>query len=189
MIPSSDLESESDKMNFHIFKGYFWVSSGESTDKQFRDYLAEYQLFCMCPVLWSYFSWTLFCVYYFADLMSFQHFSGFGYLHKNTTVHKRVEDKTKHKTSSFSRQHLKSTSCTVVYVWFLSALALYSANSCHCYNPSIRTRLLGVSLWPNYLYSIQSKKTPRALFCCLQSITGGWRAHYHLGDNLLFSTR
>lgn len=78
-------------------------------------------------------------------------------------LHKRVEDNTNHKTSSFSCRHSKSASCTVIYVWFLSALALYFANSCHCYNPSIRTRLLGMSLWPNYFYSIQSRKKPHML--------------------------
>lgn len=53
MIPSLDLEYESEKMKFYqvFFKGHFWVSSYESIDKQFRDYLAEYGLFCTCPVL------------------------------------------------------------------------------------------------------------------------------------------
>ena len=49
MIPSFDLKYESDKMKFYqvFFKGYFWVSSCESTDKhsleitwQHMDYFA-----------------------------------------------------------------------------------------------------------------------------------------------------
>lgn len=36
------------------------------------------------------------------------------------------------------------------------------------------------------LYSLQPRKIPHALLCYLQSTTGGWRAHYHFGDNLMF---
>lgn len=137
------------------------------------DYFACAQ-FCD-PILVEYCLCVLLC-----RLTSSQHFSTFAYLHSQPTLHTRMEETTIQKSSSLSCTHLMSASCTMIYACFLSALApYYESNSRDCSNPSIRTGLLEISLWPNHLHYMQSEN-PHTLLCCLQSPAGRWRTHYHL---------